>query len=49
MRARDSHEVCGPMRRWVESLAHGHVLDTRTWEEVNVRPFVQVNRPEDKS
>ena len=43
------HTECGPLCRWVASLAHRQVLGTRTWAEVNVRPrpLVNVNRRED--
>ena len=32
------YTVCGPLRRWVASLAHRKVLETRTRANVNVRP-----------
>ena len=32
------HAVCGLLRRWVASLAHRKVLETRTRANVNVRP-----------
>ena len=34
------HRVCGPFYRWVASLAHREVLETRTRAEVTVRPPV---------
>ena len=38
--------VCGPWRRWVESLAHPMRARTRTRANMNVRPrpFVKTNR-----
>ena len=36
--------LCGPLCRWVVSLAHRCVLETRTWAEVNVRPRPLVNK-----
>ena len=37
MRARATHEVYGPMRRWVESLAHRHVHERRRSEAGRLR------------
>ena len=35
---RGLHTQCGLLCRWVDSLAHRHVLATRTRAKVNVRP-----------
>ena len=42
--------VCGPLRRWVESLAHPMRARTRTRANVNVRPrpLLKTNRQREK-